>query len=119
MNKQPTIKSGKSILLQKVPTDIQQIIIDRQMSEKEDCECERSQDHAIYKMLREHKKTIGNGQVLSVAYKGEFLSITNYDVSFDDYNIRITFPVPLETGLGLALNYKRLEKEPAKEEDQS
>lgn len=103
------------MLLEKVPPDIQKIIIERQKSEKQDCECQRSQDHAIYKMLREHSRTIGNGEVLSMAYKGEFLEIQDYDVSFEHQNIRVSFPVAMDTSLGLALNYKRIEKESAKE----
>ncbi len=97
MSKKPTVIKGKNILLKGVPEDIQRIIITKQDQEKVNCECERPQDYAIYKMLRAYDELASGLEV-------------DKNVAFENGEIVLSLKVPMSSALGMALNYKRIGK---------
>lgn len=106
MSKPPTILKGKKMKLLNVPEDIQKIIIEKQSEEKINCDCERSQDYAIYKMLRTYQQIMCCDPAL--AYKGQIYTPV-YDINFENGEIILSLKVPISSPLGMALNYKRIE----------
>lgn len=45
---------AKSLTLKNIPVDIQDAITTRQSQEKKSCECIRSQEWVVYKIIREY-----------------------------------------------------------------
>lgn len=114
MSRKPEVFKGKKMKLYNVPEDVQRYIIERRDQEIINCDnCIRSQDYAIYKILREHRNIIGAKDVMVVGFNGQFLQLSEFDVSFEGLNIRITSKIELNTPLGMTLNYKRLESSKA------
>lgn len=110
MSKKPKVFKGKKMKLYNVPEDVQQIIIDKLEEEKINCKCERSQDYAIYKMLRQYNDLMCCE--LMVAFNGQILKPAP-DIIFEGDRITVSLKVPLSTPLGMALNYKRIESSEA------
>lgn len=53
MAKKITIFPGKNMIMEDVPEDVQKIILEKKNAEEADCDCMRSQQYAIFKMIRE------------------------------------------------------------------
>lgn len=57
-----SIFTGKNILMEDVPEDVQRIIAEKVEKEKGDCECIRSQQYAVVKIIREWANFRGDEQ---------------------------------------------------------
>lgn len=103
----PKVKPNKSILLKNVPEDIQKILIEKTEAEKKFCKCERPQDYSLYKIVRDWDQSLASASLV-IAFDGEFLVAPDADVQFAGNRVCVTFNIPITSGVGALLNYRRI-----------
>lgn len=103
------IKAGKSMLLEQVPVDVQMVLLAKLADEEEHCKCTRSQDYALYKIVREWS-SVFNSANLVVSVDGQWCSPGDVQISAQDMRIVVTFSLPITGNVGALLNYGRKEE---------
>lgn len=100
------------MLLEDVPVDVQKIIIKKTSSESENCKCHRPQDYALWKVVREWDGVLGaeDGQLV-ICYAGQFFPVEIADIDFVGDRVYINCKIPITSGVGALLNYRRINGE--------
>lgn len=113
MPKEAKVFKGKKMLLAKIPEDVQKMIIERQQKEKSLCECERAQEWAIYKIIREHNALTTH--ISSLYHLGHAFPVSpNCHLEGNEFVINLTVKVPITHPMGMAMNYARIKEADSK-----
>lgn len=104
MGKKVIIKEGKKMLLENVPIEVQKLLVERQDDEKELCDCERSQEYALYKIVREHA-SVFNKKMPVVLINGQFVESELFNIHHLPGFITLSVTIPDHTSAGMAITH--------------
>lgn len=109
MANHPKLKTGKSILLERVPEDIQKILIEKTAVESEHCKCHRPQDYSLYKILREwdHIVCASKGSLVLMV-DGQSINLQDVEINFFGSSVVLIAKFPITSNVGAVLNFNRI-----------